>query len=450
MEKMKFNTRAYVLKTGQIMVRVRWNSKKNEVAFSVGYTIDPVKWDSNKQLVKANTTHDISGKTVYAREINNAIRTFLGCIEEAFTEFALHNEIPDNTDLKELVNEKLGRNKPLILEDSTEKTFKDIFSDFLLLRPQEGGWGDKIHEKYEQMWNQLSGCDPNITLETLTASKMQELVQWYVKNDYCNRTIQKQFRILKSFLRWISRNGYTIQPGVLEFKLNLKVIPRTVTFLKYKELINFFEYEFPEGKEYLSRARDMFCFMAFTSLRYSDLAKLRPSNIIDGYLDICTEKTDDRLHISLNEYAQEIIDKYSWYKGATVFPVPSNQKLNDYLKEAAKMAGLDREIVQVYFKGNTRHEDTYKFWEQISCHDAKRTFVCCSLALGIPASVVMSCTGHSDYESMRPYIEVADETQKMQMEKWNSHQYKSGIIDCLDKMNSEQLKKLFEYVKEIA
>ncbi|MFU2376145.1 integrase [Phocaeicola plebeius] len=451
MKKMNFNTRAYVTKNGQLMIRVRWNSKRNEVAFSVGYTIDPMKWDSTKQLVKANTTHYIGGKTVYAREINNAIRTFLGCIEEVFTEYSLHNEIPGNADLKELVNEKLGRNKPKVVEDdNTEKALKDIFSEFLQLRPQEGGWGDKIHEKYEQMWNQLSSCDPNITLEKLTAPKMQELLQWYVKNDYCNRTIQKQFRILKSFLRWVSRNGYTIQSGVLEFKLNLKVIPRTVTFLKYKELMNFFEYEFPKEKEYLSKARDMFCFMAFTSLRYSDLAKLRRNNIIDGYLDFCTEKTDDRLHIALTEHAQKIIDKYAWYKGDTVFPVPSNQKLNDYLKEAAKLAGLDREITQVYFKGNIRHEDTYKFWEQISCHDARRTFVCCSLALGIPASVVMSATGHSDYESMKPYIEVADETQKMEMDKWNTHQYKSGIIEKLDKMGSEQLKKLFEYVREIA
>ena len=137
-------------------------------------------------------------------------------------------------------------------------------------------------------------------------------------------------------------------------------------------------------------------------------------------------------------------------KGETLFPVPSNQKLNDYLKEAAKMAGLNRKITQVYFKGSVRYEDTYEFWEQISCHDARRTFVCCSLALGIPPSVVMSCTGHSDYESMKPYIEVADETQKMEMDKWNSHQYKSEIISRMDKMNSEQLKTLFDYVKEIA
>ena len=450
MKKTNFSTRAYIMKNGQVMIRVRWNSKKNEVGFSVGYTIDPLKWDSDKQLVKSNTTHKIGGKIVYAREINNAIRSFLVCIEEVFAKYDLHSKIPTTTDLKELVNEKLGRVKQETVDEDKVKTLKDIFTEFLLLRPQEGNWGDKIHEKYDQMWTQLSSCDPNITLETLDQSKVQELVGWYIKNDYCNRTIQKQIRILKSFLRWVSRHGYTINSGVLEFKLRLKVIPRTVTFLKYKELMHFFHFEFPKEKEYLSKARDMFCFMAFTSLRYSDLAALKPVNLVDGCLDFCTEKTDDKLHIALNEHAMKIIEKYSWYKGDTIFPVPSNQKLNDYLKEAAKLAGLDREISQVYFKGNTRYEDTYKFWEQISCHDARRTFVCCSLALGIPASVVMSCTGHSDYESMKPYIEVADETQKMQMEKWNTHQYKSGIMESMEKMTPAQLKLLFEYVKGIA
>jgi len=451
MKKTSFSTRAYVMKNGQVKIRVRWNSKKNEVGFSIGYTIDPLKWDSDKQLVKSNTTHKIGGKIVYAREINNAIRSFLVCIEEVFAKYDLHSKIPTTTDLKELVNEKLGRTKEVeVIQEDENKTLKDLFSEFLTLRPQEGNWGDKIHYKYGQMWKQLCGCDPDITLETLTVSKMQELVQWYVKNDYCNRTIQKQFKIVKSFFRWIAKHGYNIQSGVLEFKPGLKVIPRAVTFLKYKELMHFFHYEYPKEKEHLSKARDMFCFMAFTSLRYSDLAALKPVNLVDGYLDFCTEKTDDKLHIALNEHAMKIIEKYSWYKGDTIFPVPSNQKLNDYLKEAAKLAGLDREISQVYFKGNTRYEDTYKFWEQISCHDARRTFVCCSLALGIPASVVMSCTGHSDYESMKPYIEVADETQKMQMEKWNTHQYKSGIMESMEKMTPAQLKLLFEYVKGIA
>ena len=78
------------------------------------------------------------------------------------------------------------------------------------------------------------GCDSNVTLEKLNQSKMLELVNWYIKNDYHNYTIAKQLRTLKSFLRWAVRHGYTVQSGVLEFKPNLKMVHRTVTYLKYK------------------------------------------------------------------------------------------------------------------------------------------------------------------------------------------------------------------------
>ena len=113
MERTKFTTRAYALKTGQVMVRVRWCGKKNEVGFSVGYTIDPLKWDNSKQQVKSNTTHKIGNKIVYAREINNMIRNFLVYIEEVFTEYSLHSKIPTKEELKKEVNEKLGRTKSL-------------------------------------------------------------------------------------------------------------------------------------------------------------------------------------------------------------------------------------------------------------------------------------------------------------------------------------------------
>lgn len=290
MEKTKFTTRTFVLKTGQVMIRVRWYSKKNEVGFSVGYTIDPQKWDSTKQLVKSNTTHHIGGKIIYAREINNAIRNFLTCIEEVFAEHDLHSQILSKDVLKKQVNEKLGRIKIEQNKQVEEKTLKAIFNEFIESRRFEGNWSKEAEYKYGQMWQHLTAYDPNISLLTLTKDKLLRLQNWYVKNDYCNETILNRFGVLKSFLRWTTRNGYTIQPGVLEFKPKLKVIPKTVTFLKFKELMHFYHFEFPEEKEYLSKARDMFCFMAFTSLRYSDLASLRPVNVVDGYLDICTEK----------------------------------------------------------------------------------------------------------------------------------------------------------------
>ena len=48
-----------------------------------------------------------------------------------------------------------------------------------------------------------------------------------------------------------------------------------------------------------------------------------------------------------------------------------------------------------------------KKWEMIGSHVSRRTFVCNALMLGISPNIVMKWTGHSDYKSMRPYIDIS-------------------------------------------
>lgn len=447
-----YTTRAYIKESGLVMIRIRWNAKKSEISFSLGYKVEPEKWDSSKQLVKANTTFKDGKKTIYAKEINAAIRNALSIIVEVFDDFNRLSIVPDKNELKNKLSENLnyysckGSSSD---EKNNDCLFEDAFAFFMMERPKEGSFGSTTPHKYKQMHDQVLSCRMGLTLLQIDQKFMNRLVVWYVDNNYCNRTINKQIKMLKSCLRWLGRNGYTINKDALEFKPKLKVIPKTVTYLKYNELIHFMNYTFSEEQNYLTKARDMFCFMCFTSLRYSDLAALKHSHIVDSQIEMFSEKTDGKLIIPLIDQAKQIIEKYSWYKGDTIFPVPSNQKLNDYLKEAAEIAGLDRIVSQSYFKGNDRYEKTAYFYEQISCHDARRTFVVCSLSLGIPMTIVMRATGHSDYESMKPYIEVLNETQRIEMEKWNKQSYKSEVISMIDKLDIRQLEQLSGYIKGI-
>lgn len=39
--------------------------------------------------------------------------------------------------------------------------------------------------------------------------------------------------------------------------------------------------------------------------------------------------------------------------------------------------------------------------------------------MGIPPQIVMKWTGHSDYKSMKPYIDVTDTVKADAMEKFN-------------------------------
>lgn len=79
--------------------------------------------------------------------------------------------------------------------------------------------------------------------------------------------------MLKAFLKWINQQeGYDVPSSVLNFSSNLKVLKKTVTYLKYEELLHFAHFKFEnDDSGRLTRARDAWCFMAFTSLRVSDL-----------------------------------------------------------------------------------------------------------------------------------------------------------------------------------
>lgn len=83
----------------------------------------------------------------------------------------------------------------------------------------------------------------------------------------------------------------------------------------------------------------------------------------------------------------------------------------------------------------------------MSCHDARRTFVCSSLHLGIPQSVVMKCTGHSDFRAMRPYVEVTDETTVRELAKWNLQSKKVEIDILFDKANEEKLDEVIKLLR---
>ncbi len=454
MKKISYNCRVFINNRNQVVVRVRWNKKRSEVGLSTGMYADPLKWDENTQRPKRGSTHIINAEKIPSRAINERIDEFLEAIEKSFSEFAVNNVTPKTQDLRERVNEIIGRNKQKEAEEEPEvlkeKTLKEIFDEFLQSGEEERGWGDKIKYKYLQSWKHLNKCVPNITIDTLTKETMQKLKNWYIKEGYKNRTITNRFKTLKSFFRWMKVNGYNVTDGVLGYKHHLKVTEKNVVFLTFDELLMFYNYKFNDDQKTLEKARDLFCFMAFTSLRYSDLAQLKRANITTRGIEIYTKKTSDHITIDINHYAQELIDKYIVSADEFVFPVPTNQKLNQYLKLAAKECGLDREIIDTNNIGNQRIDKSNKLYEIISCHDARRTFVCCSLALGIPETTVMKWTGHKCYENMKPYIEVTDKTLKREMSKWDGYGIKNQIIDSIDKLPNEKLEQVYDFIKNIA
>lgn len=56
----------------------------------------------------------------------------------------------------------------------------------------------------------------------------------------------------------------------------------------------------------------------------------------------------------------------------------------------------------------------------------------------------MKMTGHEDYESMKVYLEVSDDTVKSQMMKWENNPVKNKIRDLLSTASIEQMNLVLE------
>ena len=454
MIKVKFNIRAFIDKRDhRVFVRVRWN-QSNEVTFVTGMYAEESKWDFMNHRALKSTVHEIKGKKYPAYRINECIDEFCEEIRRVFAIYEMNNSVPTPSELKLMVNKELGRTEEVTENEKPKRvSLKDLLNKFLEEEGNVKNWDDDCKEKYIQAYQHITAAVPSITPYNITLECMYKLRDWYVKNDYKNRTINKQCVMLKCFLKWIDhQNGFSIPEDVLTFRTNLKVLNRTVTFMHYDELLKFSAFKFNNDEERLSKARDMWCFMAYTSLRYSDLKNLKTGHINGNRIEMMAQKTGERLSIPLTDGAINILNMYKGKEtdDGHVFVVPSNQKLNDAIKDAAKAAGVDRIIIDTYMIGAKRFEVQHKFHEIISCHDARRTFVSCSLAMGITPQVVMKCTGHKGYNTMKPYIETAFETQSLEMEKWNRNQYKSSIITFLDQADEKRLKEILTFCESMS
>lgn len=256
-----------------------------------------------------------------------------------------------------------------------------------------------------------------------------------------NVSVKNQLSSLKRFLRWSWERGYLREEAFRKFAPRLQVVRKRVVFLDWEELMRLWEFEVPaegtamelrdeEGRGYekvvrdaerLRRSKDLFCFSCFTSLRWSDVIGLRWSSVREGALHLTTVKTSDTLKIELNKYALAVLARYEGRRevGGFVFPRLGLEVHNRLIRELCELCGLNAPFAQVYYLGAERREDVRPKWAFMSSHAGRRTFICNALMMGIPANIVMKWTGHSDYQAMRPYIDVADASKAEAMSLWD-------------------------------
>lgn len=442
---------------GKLRLRIKYkkdeNTNDNIVAFNVGYRVEIEKWIANVQRCKSGTTH--GKKKVSATEINNEIQRLEEIAENIFKVFEVKEAIPTPDEFRDAFNTACGKQSAMKVKDSL--SFFDYFDEFVNESGSQNDWKEGTYEKFAAVRNHLIGFDEKLTFEALNDTKLTDYIKYLrTMKGHRNKTIEKQLGYLKWFLRWAMGKGYNNNNAFQTFSPKLKNTDKKVIFLTWEELMHLNDFEVPSEKQYLARVRDIFCFCCFTSLRYSDVYNLKRSDIKDNHIEVTTVKTADSLIIELNKYSKAILDKYKnvHFENNKALPVISNQKMNDYLKELGKLAGIDEPIRETYYRGNERIDEVKPKYALLGTHAGRRTFICAALSMGIPAQTVMKWTGHADYKAMKPYIDVADKDRQEAMKVWDIREKEedanktSDLLEQLESLPKEQLIALLSQINK--
>lgn len=231
---------------------------------------------------------------------------------------------------------------------------------------------------YKNLKTRLFDYKEDRTIPTLNYTSFD--MDWY--KDYMQYAINKGYNIasinntiknLKSILNRSYQDGYHNFSGYKDKRFKKHKEKNFKIYLTKEELSQLLGLDLTE-RPHLEKYRSIFIVGCYTGLRFSDLVRIKPHHIKTendkSFIDIHTQKTNERVIIPINTHAKRILNTYD-YK----LPRVTEQKLNRYIKEIGKLANIDTPIENVNIVRGTKKIEIINKHELITTHTARRTAI---------------------------------------------------------------------------
>ena len=361
--------------------------------------VDPKFWDNKSQRVKRGYYfHEETDAT-----INAALISYIRFVNLYFIDCERNFREPLLTDLRDKFNYHFKKTGKLNMSE-----FFYLFEQFIEIRSGEKGWGQDMVDVYQRLLEKIRKFKPEIKLADLNVQTLESIKESLATTMY-NDAIKKNLSYLKSFLKWAKSKHYAVNEDFETYNPKLPTAQKQVRYLELDELEKIYNLKLNDNAA-LNCTRDFFVFQSYTGLRYSDIKQLKRTNVYKDrhgkyFIRLLTEKDNDVVNFPLAKRAVEIYKKYVVLNlpDNLLFPVLSNQKYNEHLKELGKVAGLTGEWIDYEYRLQEKIEVRVPKCD-LSSHTARRTFIVTAMNEGVSTDLIMLITGHSDYNVMRPYI----------------------------------------------
>ena len=363
-----------------ILARITINGEL--VHFSTKFRILPDRWDS----AEGRTAH----LTKEEKNIDAMLDDYRLLVKSRYNDLVLGGAVVTATKLKAAI---------LNLDEKSAGLIElcDKFIEDYILLVKSGSVTQCTYQRYVLTRNRLA---------EFTAAKygMEEIPLADINHSFikgfdlynrdrhgaANNTASRFVKHFRTMFNLGLNNGWVRTDPFAGYKIRFEKVNRG--FLTREEIDRIMAREFTNKR--LEVVRDMFIFSVYTGLAYTDVQGLTSSNVqyrADGSVWIVTarQKTNNPVSVMLLDIPRAIIERYGGLgKKGRLLPIPSNQKVNDYLKEIATLCGIEKNL---------------------SYHLARHTFATTiTLSNGVPIETVSKILGHSSIKTTQIYARITD------------------------------------------
>lgn len=367
--------------TSLLYLVLREDGKREKISLQLKE--DPATFDKKHYVfTKANAHH----KTLNAR---------LNIIKSKMELLVRESEVTNDTllEFKKKVAEVINVSVKEKVDTSEENMFLPYFSKWSMEENTKHKYNRYKRYTYNTLVEYFGDKKP--TFDDINYAFCEDFIEWMSARNLCANTRGSHVKFVKAAMNEAFKNRLHNNEDFRTFRKEMEQID--AVYLTNDEVTKIAELPLC-GHHKL--ARDLFIVGCHTGMRFSDYSRLSMNDISDGVIHFITQKCNAPVDIPAHPRVLKILENY----GGTM-PSMTGQKLNLYIKEVCKEAGIN-ESVLVRKSGK---QERYQKYKLVSSHTARRTGLTNMYKAGIPTYRCMMISGHKTEQVFLTYLRITQE-----------------------------------------
>ncbi|UWX60388.1 phage integrase SAM-like domain-containing protein [Chryseobacterium oranimense] len=413
------------VKTGiKSTIYFRYNKGREfEVTLKTPYSINPKNWDDENECYNTSGIKK-NPKTPLEKNLITEISLLnnnLALLKSEVSIFLTNNTNASKEDIKDFYNKKYfpEKEKPKPLKTAIPIIFSDFIDYYIKeksrrIEGKQDPMTEATSKKLTTIKNRIILFDKKLSVKDINDDFRDDLTEWMQREKYSSSTIIKDLKYIKTVCSLASKKKIDINSEVLHWEFMKVKQTYTPPILSLSELKQIQTTIYPH--DYLENAKDWIIIGFYTGARVSDLLSFDTSNITDGNIlkfsqkKIQNQTNDAEEYIWLHSEVLKVLEKRN-----NQFPRKiSDVKLNLYIKEVCKIAGLTQKMI-----GGIKNKEQggrgkkiikeYEKWELVTTHIFRRSFVTNFIEI-LGKENIKTQTGHKTDDMVNLY----NKTEKLE------------------------------------